>query len=169
MSLLLTHPTPTLGLRIDPLAPGDTDSVETVFAGLSPRSRFLRFHTGVPRLTASMLRRLSDVSDGHHHAFVATIGDRPVGIVRWIRMGDDPATADLALEVVDDAQGQGVGKALLAVAAQSAHAADVVHFIAEVSGDNHTLRRWLTRHGRRAVAGDAGCFRLPVDLVARAA
>ena len=58
---------------IRPLLPGEEETVQAVFDGLSARSRFLRFHTGLPRLTPAMLRRLADVRDGQHTAYVAVL------------------------------------------------------------------------------------------------
>jgi L-amino acid N-acyltransferase YncA len=102
-------------LRVRPLTAGDGVTLDAVFDGLSERSRYLRFHGPVPRLTARVRASLLDI-DGHRH--VAVVAEAwsagawaPVGIARAIRTG--PGVAELAVEVVDDWQGQGVGRLLL--------------------------------------------------------
>jgi GNAT superfamily N-acetyltransferase len=157
-----THPfTPT----IRPLRRGETAVVQAVFDGLSPRSRFLRFHTGLPRLSSAMLRRLGDVREGEHTAYVAEVAGQPVGLVRWLRMPTEPTAADVAVEVVDAHHRLGIGLLLIEAAARSAWEAGIREFAADVSGDNHPVRRWLVHLGLRADPVDHHHFRIPVAMV----
>jgi GNAT superfamily N-acetyltransferase len=92
-------------------------AVDAVFAGLSAHSRYLRFHSPIPRLPPSVRARLVDV-DGHRHlAMVARACGVPVGIARVIGSGSGPPgsgdPADLAVAVVDAWQRRGVGTRLL--------------------------------------------------------
>jgi L-amino acid N-acyltransferase YncA len=102
-------------LRVRPLTSADGQTLDAVFDGLSEHSRYLRFHGPVPRLTARARASLLDI-DGHRHVAVAAEAGsagtwEPVGIARVIRTG--PGVAELAIEVVDDWQGRGVGRLLL--------------------------------------------------------
>ena len=106
----------TPALHVRPLAPGDTATVESIFAGLSPDSRYLRFHGAVCRLPTAWLRVLTDVDGRNHVALVAdrarrTGSPEPVGLARFIRTG--PNEAEIAIEVVDAEQSAGVGRRLL--------------------------------------------------------
>ncbi|MCP2204470.1 GNAT family N-acetyltransferase [Lentzea flava] len=87
------------------------DAVDAVFAGLSARSRYLRFHSPTPRLTASARRVLVDVDGERHAAVCAHIGGDPVGIARVIRTGE--CGAEIAVAVVDLWQRRGIGRRLL--------------------------------------------------------
>jgi GNAT superfamily N-acetyltransferase len=104
-------------VAIRPLTPDDGAAVDAVFAGLSARGRYLRFHTPVVRLTAAMRTALLDVDGCDRAALVADVrrsggwGRTPVGIARIIRTG--VAEAELAVAVVDEWQGRGVGRRLL--------------------------------------------------------
>ncbi|HXV94750.1 MAG TPA: GNAT family N-acetyltransferase [Pseudonocardia sp.] len=102
-------------LLIRPLGRDDGAAVDAVFAGLSARSRFLRFHTPVPRLTRSIRDALLDVDGRRHAALVAELpsrdGMRPIGIARLI--GTGATAAETAVAVVDAWQGHGVGRRLL--------------------------------------------------------
>ena len=53
-------------LRIGRLAAGDTATIRQVFAGLSFRSRQLRFHAGRATLSVQLQQRLADVRPGMH-------------------------------------------------------------------------------------------------------
>jgi GNAT superfamily N-acetyltransferase len=87
-------------------------AVDAVFAGLSPRSRYLRFHSPVPRLPMSVRARLVDVDGCRHLAVVAeTCEDGPIGLAQAFGAGH--GTADIAVAVVDAWQRRGVGRRLL--------------------------------------------------------
>ena len=95
--------------------------LDTVFAGLSPQSRHLRFHSPVPRLTAPVRRALLAVDGWDHVALVAVSGrGEPVGIARLIRDPVRSHEAEIAFEVVDAWQGRGVGRLLLTALAERA-------------------------------------------------
>ncbi len=87
------------------------EAVDAVFEGLSARSRYLRFHSPTPRLTASARRVLVDVDGERHAAVCARIGDAPIGIARLIKTGE--CGAEIAVAVVDLWQRRGVGRRLL--------------------------------------------------------
>ena len=101
-------------VRIRELGPGDGDVVDVVFAGLSPRSRYLRFQCPVAELSAATRRSLTALDGRTHVALAAFAQGRPIGIVRIIDLGD--GRGELAVEVVDRWQGCGVGTRLLQAA-----------------------------------------------------
>ncbi|MBW0117477.1 GNAT family N-acetyltransferase, partial [Pseudonocardia abyssalis] len=98
-----------------PLRRDDDLAVDTVFAGLSAQSRYLRFHSPTPVLSAGTRRRLLDVDGRTHAALLAELptvaGWHPVGIARLIAHA--PRQAELAVAVVDDRQGRGIGRRLV--------------------------------------------------------
>ncbi len=134
-------------VAIHRLEPGDTDTVHAVFAALSAHSVWLRFHTGLPRLTPRMATRLATVCPGRHEVLVARVGGEAVGLARWHRDPGNRRRAEVALEVADAAQGRGVGARLLAELLRSAHASGIREVTAEVLAENVRVRRWLQRLG----------------------
>lgn len=131
---------------ITPLTPGDTTTVRRVFAGMSAESRYRRFHGHVAELLPPVLERLTAVDGRDHVAVVATLGRgrraRPVGLARLVRTG--PATAEFAVEVVDAAQGRGIGRRLVAWARAVAPTLGVDVVVAEVLSENGPMRRLIT-------------------------
>jgi RimJ/RimL family protein N-acetyltransferase len=127
------------GIVLRPLLAGERSAVLEVFAGLSERSRRLRFLGSKPRLLESDLRYLVDVGCCGHEAVVATEPEtgRVLGIARFVRDGDTPE-AEIAFEVVDDFQGRGLGKQLVAELRALALEQGILRF------------RALIAHGNRA-------------------
>src|SRR4051812_36594446 len=117
-------------VSIRPLVREDRALVADVFEHLSPQSRFLRFHTPVPALSARALDGLTAIDHDRHVALVAIHDGVAVGIARYVRFDRAPATADVGISVVDAMHGRGLGRALLdalrAVAAERGVA--VLHF-----------------------------------------
>lgn len=149
-------------VRIRTLAHAEDAPLRRVFAGLSERSRFLRYHRAAPAMSSSMLAALIDIRPGQHVAHAAELGGEPVGIVRWIRFPGRPAHAEIAAEVVDTAQGCGVGRQLAAAAARSALEAGIQWFLMWVHPDNVVLRQWLRSVDAHVGADDPDEFRVPV-------
>jgi GNAT superfamily N-acetyltransferase len=102
-------------LAVRELTRSDEAAVDTVFAGLSPNSRYFRFHTGSDRLVETVRRSLTDV-DGHDRigmiAEVATSGGwKPVGMAHLYRVGEH--WGEVAVMVVDAWHRHGIGRQLL--------------------------------------------------------
>jgi GNAT superfamily N-acetyltransferase len=154
---------------IAPLDPDEAEPLIAVHEALSPTSRRLRYSAPTPRLSAGMVRALTDLQPGRHEAYAAWRHGRPVGIVRWIRTNEGPCSAELAVEVVDDEQGHGVGGALVAHAAAQAWRAGVRTLLVSVDPHNERVRGWLTRRHARALLDDADRFAVPVDVLVREA
>ncbi|GAB2987276.1 GNAT family N-acetyltransferase [Saccharothrix stipae] len=119
------------------------NAVDTVFHGLSPRSRYLRFHAPVPRLTAAMRRRLIDLDGDRKAAVVAECHRKPVGIARLIATGED--TAEIALAVVDPWQRKGVGTKLMAALGRLATDLRYTELHGDVLGENQPMLRLVAR------------------------
>jgi RimJ/RimL family protein N-acetyltransferase len=131
--------TPMLTVR--ELGVHDGAVLDTVFAGLSPASRFRRFHGAMPRMPATTRARLAAVDGRGHIALGAFVDGEPVGIARLILVG--PGRADLAVEVVDDWQGYGIGARLVREVVALGRSRGVAEVVAEVLAENTAMRRLL--------------------------
>ncbi len=125
------------------LGPSDGDVVDMVFAGLSPRSRYLRFQAPVVELSAATRRSLTALDGRTHVALAAFAQGRPIGIVRIIDLGE--GRGELAVEVVDRWQRCGVGTRLLQAARDRAADLGYRELVAELlvvnAGVHAALRR----------------------------
>jgi GNAT superfamily N-acetyltransferase len=155
-------------VALRPFRPGDGHLLVDGFNRLSSASRYRRFLSPVPRLTDSMLAFLTSVNESDHRAWGA-LTDEPAGpvgagVVRWIRSTTDPAVADVAVTVIDDYQGRGLGGLLLDVAVLDALACGIDRFEGLVLGENIVSRRMLARAGATLHPDGGGvlAFRLPL-------
>jgi L-amino acid N-acyltransferase YncA len=137
-------------LPIRRLASGELRPVLQVFDGLSDRSRRLRFLGPKPVLRERELAQLVDVGCCGREAVVAThpeTGDA-LGIARYVRHGADPATAEVAFEVVDAWQGRGVGSRLVETLADVAAEDGIQRMYAAVAPENRAALALIRKLGR---------------------
>lgn len=133
-------------ILIRAIRPDDRDELAEGMSKLSARSRFMRFHSHVDRLSEQQLDYLVDVDHDEHDALVALDGDDPdqpgVGVARYIRLRkDDPsgAIAEAAVTVADSHQGRGIGTQLLTQLERVAYARGVRTFRNYVLAENRAM------------------------------
>lgn len=153
-----------LPVRVRDLRPADAPLVGRLHAALTPRSRYQRYHGAKPVLTRREAAYLAGTDGRDHVALVAL--DRtgaPVGIARYVRCRQARDTADVAAEVADPWQHQGLGSDLVVRLAPRAAAAGVRRFTATVLSETR-LPAALARHGWRVASFDGVTTTLAVDL-----
>ena len=133
--------------RLRPLQDGESTALLDVFAGLSAQSRASRYLTAMPRLPESFVRTLSATVGLVHVGWLASVDGRPAGIGRYVRMSEDPCTADLAFEVVDEHQRRGLGAALVDTITTVAADHGVRRLRATALPENRASLRLLSRLG----------------------
>jgi GNAT superfamily N-acetyltransferase len=138
----------TRRVRIRRYELGDEDVVETVFAGMSPASRRLRYLTCLEELSPRALTALRAVDGDRHVAVVAEIGRgrsrHPIGLARYVV--DGPGRAELAYELVDGWQGRGVGTRLVGALVEEARVQGLEELHATVLPENDASLAVLRRH-----------------------
>ena len=124
--------------------PDDKELLRRGFDQLSPTSRFRRFLSPKAALSETELAYLTEI-DGTDHFAIGAVLERPpkdelgVGIARFVRLGDEPEVAEPAIVVLDDVQGQGLGKVLLARLSAAAAERGVRRFRSDVLVDNDAM------------------------------
>jgi RimJ/RimL family protein N-acetyltransferase len=123
-------------LRFRALEPVDIHRIADLYAGLSPRSRFLRFMAPIPELSNRVLEHLANIDHDHHAAIGVFDRDGLVGSAHWFRMEGTPRQAEFAIEVTDHYQRRGVGSRLLHLLAHRARTQGIEVFGATVLAEN---------------------------------
>jgi len=134
-------------VTLRPLVHDETAPLLGVFDGMSMVSRWMRYLSGLPRLSPGMLSRLTDIDGDHHVAWLAHLDDEPVGIARYVRLKDRPTTAEVAFEVVDRLHRRGLGTVLLDTITTVAAARGIRQVQATLAPSNTASRRLLARIG----------------------
>jgi len=139
--------------------------LRTAFARLSARSRQLRFLTAKNTLSEAELRFLTEVDHHDHEALGALSADgRGVGIARYIRDPGDPKAAEIAVTIVDDWQGRGLGTELLAQLSDRARQAGICRFTATVAYGNAAMVALLQNMGAERAGHGPGAVDYEVAL-----
>lgn len=157
-------------IMLRPVVPEDKAVLADGFARLSEGSRYRRFMVGLNRLTAEMLKYLTEIDYVNHFAWAAldmdAAGTRGAGVARYVRLKEDPQTAEAAVTVADEYQGRGLGTILLEALTAAAIESGVVRFRSYVLADNHPMIDILKSLGSRFAVDSPGVLRSEIDLPA---
>jgi RimJ/RimL family protein N-acetyltransferase len=144
-------------IRVRPIRPGDRVALGDGWLALSPETQRRRFLAPKPRLSSAELRYLTEVDGAMHVALVAVDRrDRIVGVARFVRDVEDPASAEFAVLVGDLFQGHGIGSRLAIALADRARELGVERFTAFMLHDNLPARRLMETIGERLTAQSLG-------------
>jgi RimJ/RimL family protein N-acetyltransferase len=155
-----------MGFRIRAIEPADKKRLADGFQRLSPQSRYRRFFSQKNTLTVEELQRLTEFDGDEHFALaafeVSPLGDDGdvVGVARFIRLPEDPDTAELAIAVTDDRQGRGIGRQLLQRLLAVASERGVKRIRCYVLADNERMRRLA-----QSVLGKAASFQREGEIL----
>jgi GNAT superfamily N-acetyltransferase len=136
------------------------------FARFSTESRRLRFLTGKARLTDAELRYFTRI-DHHDHEALGAVNEadgQALGIARYIRDTEDPEVAEIAVAVIDDWQGRGLGTALVTRLLDRAREEGIRRFTALVSAENELMVNLLHDLGGELHATPTGAGAIEYEL-----
>jgi len=125
---------------IRPWQQGDFELLAAAAPRLSERTLWLRFWGAVPTLPAAYLRSTAERWPCWWDAVAALDGSDLVGWAEYGRYPKEPRAADAAVCVVDDEQGHGIGRALLASLIERARGAGLVSVHADIAPFNDRAR-----------------------------
>lgn len=126
----------------------DRPLIAELFAGLSPRSRHLRFHAGTPPVLPRRHVDALAAVDGDRHVAVIAIRDaRPIGAARYVRSRTVPTEAEIAVTVTDAFQARGLGRLLIETLTADAAARGLERLTFEILPENHAARTLARRLG----------------------
>ncbi|MEM7799401.1 MAG: GNAT family N-acetyltransferase [Chloroflexota bacterium] len=114
--------------------PSDKSVMNAAFKLLSDESKYARFLTVMHQLNENQLTYFTDIDQVNHVAWGVDLPYMPeipgIAVGRYVRIKEEPAAAEFALTVIDQFQGQGLGRFLLAL----------LYRLAQQQGDIKTLR-----------------------------
>jgi RimJ/RimL family protein N-acetyltransferase len=116
ISIMLDDGTPIL---LRPITAADRACLIQAWPHLSEQSRYLRFFAPIRDLSDKQLDYLTDLDQRDHVAWGALhpADDElsGIGVGRFIRMKEEPHTAEIAITMIDPYQQRGVGSVLFAL------------------------------------------------------
>jgi RimJ/RimL family protein N-acetyltransferase len=152
-----------------PISRDDREALARLFYELSPQSRYQRFFSIKHELTPRELDWLTAVDHVQHEAIVAvdTRDGSLVAVCRYVRDKQRPGVAEIAIAVVDQWQGMGIGTALGQQIVRRARANGMTAVSAVTLPYNRRVHALLRRLGFGRVVGGPGecelCWELPLS------
>lgn len=137
------------------LQPEDKELIKEGFSKLSARTRFLRYHSASIKLTNQDLDRLTQNNQKNCLAIGAcdltTQTPRGMGVARYISYEESPDKAELAVVVVDEYQGKGLGSLLLDLLIALARQNGINILYAHVMPENSTMIKMLRKYNAQFI------------------
>ena len=127
----------------------------------------MRFLARKDQLSAAELRYFTDV-DHHDHEALGALDQadgRGVGVARYIRDAEDPHAAEIAITIVDDWQGRGLGTELLTRLSARARSEGIHRFTALVADDNKVMAGLLRNMSASLVGRSPGAVEYEITLM----
>ena len=153
-------------VTVRPVRSTDAALLADGFTRLSERSRQQRFLGVKNHLTVAELRFLTSVDHHDHEALGALSRDgRGVGVARFIRDSEDPASAEIAITIVDEWHGRGLGTKLLELLSDRARAEGVARFTATVAADNIASIKMVRNAGGVLIGSERAVLEYEIWLV----
>ena len=135
---------------VRPIEANDKPGISDFFARLSEESRRRRFLGPKPRLSSRDLAFLTEVDQRRHVAIVALDGAGAiVGVARYAAWVAEPERADMAVAVVDEWHGHGLGTALGDLLVEQARASGLAALTGSTLAFNSPAKALLKRLGFR--------------------
>ena len=149
------------------LCQDDKEELKIGFEKLSPKSKYCRFLVPMSSLSKSQLKQLTEMDNKNHLALCAYVvsqdGMFGIGVARYIRLKDEPESAEFALTIIDAYQGRGLGTELLNLLIHSARKNGIRKFIGYMLAENSSMLKILKHLGAQIRREDGPIQR--VDLI----
>jgi GNAT superfamily N-acetyltransferase len=137
------------------------------FERLSSESRYRRFLAAMPVLSEEMVHYLTEI-DHHDHEAIAALDEQigeGIAVARYVRDPQRRDVAEVAVTVIDDWQGKGLGTLLLEVLGARARAEGISSFTALMLATNQEMMQVIKALGPvRIVDRDVGTVEIEMPI-----
>lgn len=134
------------------IQPGDKGPLQEGLGMLSSESRRQRFFSSRKNFTEKELKFFTEVDQVNHLAFVAIYSDEtgsaPAGSIRSICDTHRSEFAELAITIIDQYQGQGLGFKMLETLADAAKTHQITHLYGDFHANNTGMLKLLEKYCR---------------------
>ena len=149
------------------IRPSDEERIREGIEAMSDRARYLRFFSAFRSPPDSIVKRLSAV-DGHDHiGWGAILLDGqdypPIAAAHAVRIDDRLGTGELAIAVLDDYQGLGLGRMLIATVLGDCAQEDLHRLEMQVLGENRAAVELLLGLGAEVAQTDGSVTTIALD------
>lgn len=156
----------TVYLRM--LLPSDRGALLDAFYKLSDETKRLRFFQVNEALSDKELDYLLNTDDTNHVAYCAYVlkNNKPkgIGVVRYIRSVKNPEMAEVAITIIDEYHGKGIGKELIKKITQHARKEGITTYVANAFYFNDIILKMISKFPYKITGSDDGILSIKVDI-----
>lgn len=158
-------------ILIRPLQPEDKENILDGFEKISPHSRYLRYNSAGAKLTADDLDTLTCTDAKRCLALGAADLSKPglhgMGVARYMVSEEDPNTAEIAMVILDEYHGRGLGSLMLDLLITIARKNGFQTLCGYVLPENRAMIRMLRRVQARLEYQSYGDIRMEIPLASK--
>lgn len=144
----------------------DKEYIEKGYKELSYKSQYFRFISPPSSLSDKYLKYLTEIDNKNHVALIAFALEKPlkraIGVARYIKLIDNPGSAEYAITVADLYQNQGLGTILFNLLIDHAKGNNINILTGYILSENYAMLK-IVRHHNIHVQREEGSL-LKVDL-----
>ena len=140
--------------------------IEKGYKELSYKSQYFRFISPPSSLSDKDLKYLTEIDNINHVAMIAFAIEKPlkqpIGVARYIKLIDNPGSAEYAITVLDSYQNQGLGTIFFNLLVDHARRNNINNLTGYILSENLPMLK-IVRHHNIHVRKEEGAL-LRVDL-----
>ena len=146
----------------------DREAFLKAFSKLSDKTKQFRFLTSYPNLSEKEVDYLLQTDKKNHVALCAyhtkNGEDIGIGVTRYIRSLKNPTIAEVAITIVDEFQGMGIGKLLIQEVMDYAIKDGIKKFIANAYYFNNMILNIISKYPYEITSSNDGILSIEIDL-----
>ncbi len=150
------------------LKPSDKEYLEKGYKELSYKSQYFRFISPPRSLSDKYLRYLTEIDNINHVAMIAFTIEKPlkraIGVARYIRLIDNPGSAEYAITVADPFQNQGLGTILFNLLIEHAKGNNISNLTGYILSENHAMLNIVKHHDIHIKKEEGSLLRVDTPL-----
>ncbi len=134
-------------LTLRAIRPEDGDALQSMVMAMSAKSRYFRFMHTIKGLSPAMLAQFTKLDYDRQIAFVADPGDNTVAGVSRYAIDRDARSAEFAISVADDWQGNGLATQLMELLIEHARVREIDELHGDVLRENTAMLSLMKKLG----------------------
>ncbi len=150
------------------LKQSDKEYIEKGYKELSYKSQYFRFISPPRSLSDKYLKYLTDIDNKNHVAMIAFAIEKPskraIGVARYIRLIDNPGSAEYAITVADSFQNQGLGTILFNLLIEHAKRNNISNLTGYILSENYAMLKIVKHHNINIQREEGSLLRVDLPL-----
>ena len=150
------------------LRQSDKVYIEKGYKELSFKSQYFRFISPPRNLSDKYLKYLTEIDNKNHVAMIAFAilenSKRAIGVARYIRLINDPVSAEYAITVADPFQNQGLGTILFNLLIEHAKRNNISNLIGYILSENYAMLKIVKHHNINIQREESSLLRVDLPL-----